>query len=76
MYKQLTKINVENIRIILSETSHTGNMGSTARLQNMGLTNLYFDNQNQIHSIAYQRVQVMLLTMHILLIVSMIETLV
>jgi len=31
-----------NIRIVLVETSHTGNMGSTARaMKTMGLTNLY-----------------------------------
>lgn len=33
---------LKNIRIILVETSHTGNMGSTARaMKTMGLTNLY-----------------------------------
>ncbi|WP_440864768.1 tRNA (cytosine(32)/uridine(32)-2'-O)-methyltransferase TrmJ [Symbiopectobacterium purcellii] len=33
---------LENIRIILVETSHTGNMGSTARaMKTMGLKNLY-----------------------------------
>ncbi|MCC8375319.1 tRNA (cytosine(32)/uridine(32)-2'-O)-methyltransferase TrmJ [Photorhabdus sp. HUG-39] len=36
---------LENIRIILVETSHTGNMGSTARaMKTMGLTNLYLVN--------------------------------
>lgn len=34
-----------NIRIVLVETSHTGNMGSTARaMKTMGLTNLYLVN--------------------------------
>ena len=41
---------LENIRIIL-ETSHTGNMGSTARaMKTMGLTNLYFVNQRKTDS--------------------------
>lgn len=36
---------LENVRIILVETSHTGNMGSTARaMKTMGLTNLYLVN--------------------------------
>ncbi|WGL97499.1 tRNA (cytosine(32)/uridine(32)-2'-O)-methyltransferase TrmJ [Arsenophonus sp. aPb] len=36
---------LKNIRIILVETSHTGNMGSTARaMKTMGLTNLYLVN--------------------------------
>lgn len=36
---------LENTRIILVETSHTGNMGSTARaMKTMGLTNLYLVN--------------------------------
>ena len=47
---------LENIRIILVETSHTGNMGSTARaMKTMGLTNLYFVNPKEkpdSHSIA------------------------
>ncbi|WP_086113157.1 tRNA (cytosine(32)/uridine(32)-2'-O)-methyltransferase TrmJ [Xenorhabdus beddingii] len=47
---------LENIRIILVETSHTGNMGSTARaMKTMGLTNLYLVNplvQPDSHSIA------------------------
>lgn len=39
---------LENIRIILVETSHTGNMGSTARaMKTMGLTNLYFVNPKE-----------------------------
>ncbi|WP_340615679.1 tRNA (cytosine(32)/uridine(32)-2'-O)-methyltransferase TrmJ [Xenorhabdus entomophaga] len=47
---------LENIRIILVETSHTGNMGSTARaMKTMGLSNLYLVNplvQPDSHSIA------------------------
>ncbi|CBJ82154.1 tRNA (cytosine(32)/uridine(32)-2'-O)-methyltransferase TrmJ [Xenorhabdus bovienii] len=47
---------LENIRIILVETSHTGNMGSAARaMKTMGLTNLYLVNplvQPDSHSIA------------------------
>ncbi|MBI6547497.1 tRNA (cytosine(32)/uridine(32)-2'-O)-methyltransferase TrmJ [Xenorhabdus lircayensis] len=47
---------LENIRVILVETSHTGNMGSTARaMKTMGLTNLYLVNplvQPDSHSIA------------------------
>ncbi|MDX7990682.1 tRNA (cytosine(32)/uridine(32)-2'-O)-methyltransferase TrmJ [Xenorhabdus sp. Reich] len=47
---------LENIRIILVETSHTGNMGSTARaMKTMGLTNLYLVNPLVLpdsHSIA------------------------
>ncbi len=36
---------LHNIRIILVETSHTGNMGSTARaMKTMGLSNLYLVN--------------------------------
>lgn len=36
---------LENIRIVLVETSHTGNMGSTARaMKTMGLTNLWLVN--------------------------------
>lgn len=36
---------LHNIRIVLVETSHTGNMGSTARaMKTMGLTNLYLVN--------------------------------
>lgn len=36
---------LENIRIVLVETSHTGNMGSTARaMKTMGLRNLYLVN--------------------------------
>ncbi|MCW2475625.1 tRNA (cytosine(32)/uridine(32)-2'-O)-methyltransferase TrmJ [Candidatus Symbiopectobacterium sp. NZEC151] len=36
---------LENIRIVLVETSHTGNMGSTARaMKTMGLKNLYLVN--------------------------------
>ena len=36
---------LENIRIVLVETSHTGNMGSTARaMKTMGLSNLYLVN--------------------------------
>ncbi|CAA2929778.1 TrmJ/YjtD family RNA methyltransferase [Arsenophonus endosymbiont of Bemisia tabaci] len=36
---------LKNIRIILVETSHTGNMGSTARaMKTMGVTNLYLVN--------------------------------
>nr|WP_314265556.1 tRNA (cytosine(32)/uridine(32)-2'-O)-methyltransferase TrmJ [uncultured Moellerella sp.] len=47
---------LDNIRIILVETSHTGNMGSTARaMKTMGLSNLYLVNplvQPDSHSIA------------------------
>ncbi|WP_092550181.1 tRNA (cytosine(32)/uridine(32)-2'-O)-methyltransferase TrmJ [Xenorhabdus koppenhoeferi] len=47
---------LENIRIILVETSHTGNMGSAARaMKTMGLSNLYLVNpliQPDSHSIA------------------------
>ncbi|MDC9592732.1 tRNA (cytosine(32)/uridine(32)-2'-O)-methyltransferase TrmJ [Xenorhabdus sp. IM139775] len=47
---------LENIRIILVETSHTGNMGSTARaMKTMGLTNLYLVSplvQPDSHAIA------------------------
>ncbi|MCU5773953.1 tRNA (cytosine(32)/uridine(32)-2'-O)-methyltransferase TrmJ [Erwiniaceae bacterium BAC15a-03b] len=36
---------LQNIRIVLVETSHTGNMGSVARaMKTMGLTNLYLVN--------------------------------
>ncbi|AXW88646.1 tRNA (cytosine(32)/uridine(32)-2'-O)-methyltransferase TrmJ [Lonsdalea britannica] len=36
---------LENIRIVLVETSHTGNMGSAARaMKTMGLSNLYLVN--------------------------------
>lgn len=36
---------LDNIRIVLVETSHTGNMGSSARaMKTMGLTNLYLVN--------------------------------
>lgn len=36
---------LENIRIVLVETSHTGNIGSTARaMKTMGLTHLYLVN--------------------------------
>ncbi len=36
---------LDNIRIVLVETSHTGNMGSTARaMKTMGLKNLYLVN--------------------------------
>ncbi|WP_263063425.1 tRNA (cytosine(32)/uridine(32)-2'-O)-methyltransferase TrmJ [Dickeya dadantii] len=36
---------LQNIRIVLVETSHTGNMGSTARaMKTMGLTNLWLVN--------------------------------
>lgn len=39
------KAGLDNIRIVLVETSHTGNMGSTARaMKTMGLTNLYLVN--------------------------------
>ncbi|MBK5074565.1 tRNA (cytosine(32)/uridine(32)-2'-O)-methyltransferase TrmJ [Budviciaceae bacterium CWB-B4] len=39
------KIGLDNIRIVLVETSHTGNMGSTARaMKTMGLANLYLVN--------------------------------
>ncbi|SFN64472.1 tRNA (cytidine32/uridine32-2'-O)-methyltransferase [Xenorhabdus japonica] len=52
----LKAVMLENIRIILVETSHTGNMGSTARaMKTMGLTNLYLVNplvQPDSHSIA------------------------
>ncbi|CDG20743.1 tRNA (cytidine/uridine-2'-O-)-methyltransferase TrmJ [Xenorhabdus poinarii G6] len=52
----LKAVMLENIRIILVETSHTGNMGSTARaMKNMGLTNLYLVNplvQPDSHAIA------------------------
>ncbi|PHM55075.1 tRNA /uridine-2'-O-methyltransferase TrmJ [Xenorhabdus sp. KK7.4] len=42
---KLKAVMLENIRIILVETSHTGNMGSTARaMKTMGLTNLYLVN--------------------------------
>ncbi|CAG8948291.1 unnamed protein product, partial [Penicillium salamii] len=38
-------IMLQNIRIVLVETSHTGNMGSVARaMKTMGLTNLYLVN--------------------------------
>lgn len=44
----LTDLNppmLQNIRIVLVETSHTGNMGSVARaMKTMGLTNLYLVN--------------------------------
>ncbi|ELX8378342.1 tRNA (cytosine(32)/uridine(32)-2'-O)-methyltransferase TrmJ [Providencia vermicola] len=47
---------LDNIRIILVETSHTGNMGSTARaMKTMGLSNLYLVNpqvQPDSHAIA------------------------
>ena len=46
----------ENIRIVLVETSHTGNMGSAARaMKTMGLSNLYLVNpqvQPDSHAIA------------------------
>ncbi len=52
----LKAVMLENIRVILVETSHTGNMGSTARaMKTMGLTNLYLVNplvQPDSHSIA------------------------
>ncbi len=52
----LKAIMLENIRIILVETSHTGNMGSTARaMKTMGLSNLYLVNplvQPDSHAIA------------------------
>ncbi|CDG96299.1 putative methyl transferase in Fe-S cluster assembly [Xenorhabdus bovienii str. puntauvense] len=52
----LKAVMLENIRIILVETSHTGNMGSAARaMKTMGLTNLYLVNplvQPDSHSIA------------------------
>lgn len=52
----LKAVMLENIRIILVETSHTGNMGSTARaMKTMGLSNLYLVNplvQPDSHSIA------------------------
>ena len=36
---------LQNIRIVLVETSHTGNMGSVARaMKTMGLTNLWLVN--------------------------------
>ena len=36
---------LQNIRIVLAETSHTGNMGSVARaMKTMGLTNLWLVN--------------------------------
>ena len=39
------KIMLQNIRIVLVETSHTGNMGSVARaMKTMGLTNLWLVN--------------------------------
>ncbi|AKJ42988.1 tRNA (cytidine/uridine-2'-O-)-methyltransferase TrmJ [Pragia fontium] len=39
------KVGLDNVRIVLVETSHTGNMGSTARaMKTMGLTNLYLVN--------------------------------
>lgn len=39
------KSSLHNIRIILVETSHTGNIGSTARaMKTMGLSNLYLVN--------------------------------
>ena len=38
-------IMLQNIRIVLVETSHTGNMGSVARaMKTMGLTNLWLVN--------------------------------
>ncbi|REF27552.1 tRNA (cytidine32/uridine32-2'-O)-methyltransferase [Xenorhabdus cabanillasii] len=53
---KLKAVMLENIRIILVETSHTGNMGSTARaMKTMGLTNLYLVNplvQPDSHAIA------------------------
>lgn len=46
----------ENIRIVLVETSHTGNMGSAARaMKTMGLSSLYLVNpqvQPDSHAIA------------------------
>lgn len=39
---------LNNIRIVLIETSHSGNIGSTARaMKTMGLTNLYLVNPKQ-----------------------------
>ncbi|MCM4201664.1 hypothetical protein MMS56_29005, partial [Escherichia coli] len=39
------KQTAQNIRIVLVETSHTGNMGSVARaMKTMGLTNLWLVN--------------------------------
>ena len=39
------KTMLQNIRIVLVETSHTGNMGSVARaMKTMGLTNLWLVN--------------------------------
>ena len=45
---------LNNIRIVLVEPSHNGNIGSTARaMLNMGLTNLWLVNpQNEIDDIA------------------------
>lgn len=47
---------LENIRIVLVETSHTGNMGSIYRaMKTMGLSNLYLVNplvEPDSHSIA------------------------
>lgn len=44
-FSYLLKTMLENIRIVLVETSHTGNMGSVARaMKTMGLTNLYLVN--------------------------------
>lgn len=41
----LKKVMLQNIRIVLVETSHTGNMGSVARaMKTMGLTNLWLVN--------------------------------
>ncbi len=52
----LKAVMLENIRIILVETSHTGNMGSAARaMKTMGLSNLYLVNpliQPDSHAIA------------------------
>ncbi len=41
----MKKAMLQNIRIVLVETSHTGNMGSVARaMKTMGLTNLWLVN--------------------------------
>ena len=42
IYSRTVLSMLENIRIVLVNTSHTGNIGSTARaMKTMGLSNLY-----------------------------------
>lgn len=39
---------LQNIRIVLVETSHSGNIGSASRaMKTMGLSNLYLSRQNR-----------------------------